>query len=175
VRQHKELRVLHWLRASAYGAAVAGGLLALAVGLMTAASVARRAITSMPIQGDVELVQLGMAIAISLCIAWCQLKSANIVVDFFTQKAPPSVNRALDGLGCLMLAVMYGVLSVRTLYGAFDVFEAFERSALLDLPAWWTYAWLAPGLALACVIALVQAWLHFTRRDMALLAGQSAP
>jgi TRAP-type C4-dicarboxylate transport system permease small subunit len=161
--------VLRWLRVSAWYAALAGGLLALAVGLMTVYSVVQRALTSQPIQGDIELVQLGIAISISLCIAWCQLRGSNIMVDFFTSKARPSVNRMLDGLGCLMLALMYGVLSVRTLYGAVAVYESFERTALLDLPGWWTYAWLAPGLALGCVIALVQAWLHFTQQDMKLL------
>jgi TRAP-type C4-dicarboxylate transport system permease small subunit len=161
------------LRASAWYAAVAGGLLSLAVGLMTVYSVVQRALTSQPIQGDIELVQLGIAISISLCIAWCQLRGSNIIVDFFTSKAPASVNRMLDGLGCLMLAVMYGVLSIRTLYGAVAVYESFERTALLDLPGWWTYAWLAPGLALGCAIALVQAWLHFTQQDMKLLTGDA--
>jgi TRAP-type C4-dicarboxylate transport system permease small subunit len=140
---------------------------------MTVYSVVQRALTSQPIQGDIELVQLGIAISISLCIAWCQLCGSNIIVDFFTSKAPASVNRMLDGLGCLMLALMYGVLSVRTLYGAVAVYESFERTALLDLPGWWTYAWLAPGLALGCVIALVQAWLHFTQQDMKLLTGDA--
>lgn len=164
--------MLKALRAIARYAAIAGGLLALVVGLMTVYSVVQRALTSRPIQGDIELVQLGISISISLCIAWCQLRASNIIVDFFTNKARPSVNRMLDGLGCLMLAVMYGVLSIRTLYGAIAVYESFERTALLDLPGWWTYAWLAPGLGLGCVMALVQAWMHFSQMDMQLLTGE---
>ena len=40
-----------------------------------------------PIQGDVELTQFGIAVCISLCLPWCQLHGANIIVDFFTQRA----------------------------------------------------------------------------------------
>jgi TRAP-type C4-dicarboxylate transport system permease small subunit len=36
--------------------------------------------------------------------------------------------------------------------------EAGETSMILDLPMWWTYASLAPGLALSALVALVQAW-----------------
>jgi TRAP-type C4-dicarboxylate transport system permease small subunit len=160
------------LRQVAWGAAVAGGLLALAVGLMTVYSVVQRATTSRPIPGDIELVQLGIAVSISLCIAWCQLQGANIIVDFFTQKAKPTTNRYLDGVGCLLIALMYGLLAVRTGYGAFAVRASQETSAVLDLPAWWTYAALAPGLTLGAVVALVQAWLHFTQQDMQTLDGK---
>jgi TRAP-type C4-dicarboxylate transport system permease small subunit len=161
------------LRRISWSAAVLGGMMALAVALMTTYSILQRYFTSKPLQGDIELVQLGIAISISLCIAWCQLQGGNIIVDFFTAKARPSVNRFLDGLGCLLLAIMYGLLSVRTMYGAVAVHGSYERTATLDLPGWWTYAWLAPGLALAAIIALTQAWMHFTQQDMALLKGDS--
>jgi TRAP-type C4-dicarboxylate transport system permease small subunit len=157
----------------AWWAALIGGAIALAVGSMTVFSIAKRAITSKPLQGDVELVQLGIALSISLCIAWCQVRGGNIIVDFFTQKVRASVNRFLDGLGALMLSVMYGLLSVRTLYGALAVYSSNETTPTLDLPGWWTYACLAPGLALAAVIALYQALLHFRNKDMSELTGQS--
>jgi TRAP-type C4-dicarboxylate transport system permease small subunit len=66
---------------------------------------------------------------------------------------------------------MYGVLSVRTLYGALAVSSAHETTPTLDLPMWWTYACLAPGLGLACVVALTQAWMHFSQQDMVSLTG----
>jgi TRAP-type C4-dicarboxylate transport system permease small subunit len=39
---------------------------------------------------------------------------------------------------------------------------------------WWVYASLAPGLALAALVALVQAGLHFTGRPLSLLTQPSA-
>jgi TRAP-type C4-dicarboxylate transport system permease small subunit len=161
------------LRHIAWSSAVLGGLIALLVGGMTVFSIAKRALTSKPLQGDVELVQLGIALSISLCIAWCQLRGSNIIVDFFTQKARPSVNRALDGIGCLLLATMYGLLSVRTIYGAIAIHSTKETTPTLDLPGWWSYACLAPGLALGAVIALYQAYMHFRHQDMSTLSGES--
>lgn len=159
------------LRNITHGAAVLGGLIALLVAVMTVYSITQRALTSRPLQGDIELVQLGIAISISLCIGWCQMHNANIIVDFFTQKASAKVLRTLDGMGCLLMAVMYGLLSVRTLYGALAVHQAHESTATLDLPMWWSYAWLSPGLALGAIVALLQAWMHFTQHDMASLSG----
>jgi TRAP-type C4-dicarboxylate transport system permease small subunit len=153
---------------------VCGGLIALAVGLMTVYSVAQRALITKPLAGDIELVQFGIALSISLCIAWCQLRGSNIIVDFFTQKATLKTNRWLDAVGCVFMALMYGVLSVRTLYGALAVSSAHETTPTLDLPMWWTYACLAPGLGLACIVAVIQAWMHFTEQDMESLTGQSS-
>ena len=162
------------LRTLTWSAAVIGGLIALLVGGMTVVSVALRFFTTQPIQGDVEMVQMGIAIAISLCIAWCQMRGANIIVDFFTQSARPAALRALDGLGCLAMAVMYCLLAWRTTVGAFAVHEAYETSMTLELPMWWAYAALAPGLALAALVALVQAWMHFTGQDLSRLHGQAS-
>ncbi len=134
------------------------------VAMLTAAmvvwSVVRRALTSNPIQGDVEMVQLGIAIAIALALPWCQLQRANIIVDFFTQRLPPRASRRLDALGCVFVALMCGLLAWRTAVGAIAVREGGETTMILALPMWWVYASLAPGLALAAVIALHQAWQH---------------
>lgn len=160
------LRKITWLFA------VLGGLVALAVGVMTVASVSLRFFTTQPIQGDVEMVQMGVAVAISLCIAWCQLRGANIIVDFFTQNASAHTTRWLDGLGCVLIAAMYGLLAWRTTIGAFAVHEVNETTMTLELPMWWAYASLAPGLMLAALVALVQAWLHFTGQDLQTLQGE---
>jgi TRAP-type C4-dicarboxylate transport system permease small subunit len=137
--------------------ALVGGLVASALALMTVVSIAGRALVSTPIQGDVELVQVGIALCISLCLPWCQLHGGNIIVDFFTQGLRPRVNRVLDGIGALLLALMCALLSVRTAAGAVAVHSASEQTMILGLPMWWTYAMLAPGLALTAVIGVWQA------------------
>jgi TRAP-type C4-dicarboxylate transport system permease small subunit len=148
----------------ARGFAVLGGLCAGAVALMVVVSIAGRALWSRPIQGDIELTQFGIALCISLCLPWAQVQRANIIVDFFTQKAGPAVLRGLDGLGAVLLALMVALLAWRTAVGAQAVREAHEATMILDLPMWWAYALLAPGLALTAVVALVQA---FTGTDTA--------
>jgi TRAP-type C4-dicarboxylate transport system permease small subunit len=134
-----------------------GAAAALLIGVMTTVSVLTRTLFKAPIPGDIEITQMGIALAISLCLPWCQLKSANIIVDFFTQKAGARTNRVFDAMGCLLLALMYALLSWRTGVGAAAVKAAGETTMIISLPMWWAYACLAPGLALAAGIALLQA------------------
>jgi TRAP-type C4-dicarboxylate transport system permease small subunit len=143
--------------------AVLGGLCAGVVALMAVVSIAGRALWAKPIQGDIELTQFGIALCISLCLPWAQVQRANIFVDFFTQKAGPAVLRGLDRIGAVLLALMVALLAWRTAVGAQAVREAHEATMILDLPMWWAYALLAPGLALTAVVALVQA---FTGTDV---------
>ncbi|MBU3724974.1 MAG: TRAP transporter small permease [Burkholderiaceae bacterium] len=137
--------------------AIVGALVAFVAGVITTVSVLGRALFFQPIPGDVEIMQFAVGLSISLCLPLCQYRGANIMVDFFTQRMAQSAVRRLDALGMLLLAAMYGLLSWRTSIGAISVREAFEATMILDLPMWWSYASLAPGLAFAGVIALMQA------------------
>ncbi len=154
--------------------AIIGAGLALLVAAMTTYSVISRWLTSKPIQGDVELTQMGIALAISLCVPWCQLRNSNIIVDFFTQKFSARKQSGLDGIGCILLALMCFVLAWRTAVGAASVNNAGETTMILGLPMWWVYVALAPGLALTAIICLVQAYLYFTNQSQLRLTGQSA-
>ena len=136
--------------------ALAGGAAACGLALLTVVSIAMRATVSKPIPGDVELMQMGIALCISLYLPWCQLGRANIIVDFFTTRLPQRPQRALDGIGSVMLAVMCLLLSARTAAGASAVHGAGETTMIIGLPMWWAYAMLAPGLALTALIALWQ-------------------
>ncbi len=136
--------------------ALAGAAVTLAVAAMVVASIVGRAGASAPIPGDVELTQFGVALAISLGLPWCQWQRANIIVEFFTQTLPPRAQQGLDAAGTVLLALMCALLAWRSAAGAVAVWEAHETTMILSLPMWWTYASLAPGLALAALIALWQ-------------------
>jgi TRAP-type C4-dicarboxylate transport system permease small subunit len=165
--------MLKFLRPLTWWFAVAGSVIAMMVGVMTAVSVVGRAVFKSPIQGDVEITQLAMALSISLCIPWCQLRGANIIVDFFTQNLRHRSIRLLDAMGVWMLALMCLLLAWRTGVGALAVRDAQESTMIMGLPMWWAYASLAPGLALAGLVALVQGWMHVT--DQALTDAQGDP
>jgi TRAP-type C4-dicarboxylate transport system permease small subunit len=154
------------LRPLTWWFAVIGSAIALAVAVMTTVSVVGRAFFKSPIQGDVELTQLGIALSISLCIPWCQLRGANIIVDFFTQDISTKKQGFLDAIGAALVALMCLLLAWRTGVGAMAVREAQESSMILGLPMWWAYASLAPGLALGGVVALVQAWMRLTNQAL---------
>jgi TRAP-type C4-dicarboxylate transport system permease small subunit len=142
---------------------VFGAGLALLTGFMTFTSVFMRAFLQTPIPGDVELTQMGIALAISMCLPWCQTQRGHILVDFFTQKSSVQSLRFMDSVGCLALAVMYGFLAWRTSVGAVSVREAGETTMIISLPMWWAYASLAPGLGLSALIALAQTIDHWTQ------------
>ena len=80
-----------------------GAFVALATGCLTCVSVVMRALWSTPIPGDVEMTQMGIAFAISMCLPYCQLQKANIIVDFFTQSTSKGTRSFLDAIGSLML------------------------------------------------------------------------
>lgn len=150
------------LRQLAELSAVAGCSCACAVAVLTVASVCGRAWLSSPVPGDIEITQFGIALCIALCLPWAQLRGSNILVDFFTQRASPRVQGVLDAFGSLLVALMVGLLALRTAAGAVAVQEAGEATMILDLPMWLTYAVLAPGLGLTAVIALWQIRLHLS-------------
>ena len=162
------------LRRLASGFAIIGGLSACAVAFLTAISIVGRALFNQPIQGDIELTQFGVALCISLCLPWCQLCGANIIVDFFTQRARERTLRRLDALGSLLLAVMVALLAWRAGAGALSVYAAHETTMILGLPMWITYAVLAPGLALTAAVAVVQAWQHWRGQHLDAVAEAGA-
>ncbi|WP_119153769.1 TRAP transporter small permease [Caldimonas tepidiphila] len=145
--------------------ALAGCLIGGAVALMTVASIVGRALFMTPVPGDIELTQFGIALCISLCLPWCQLRGGNIIVDFFTARASEGTQRRLDSLGSLLLASMMALLAWRTAVGAVSVHEAAETTMILGLPMWITYAVLAPGLALTLLIALAQGLLRLENHE----------
>jgi TRAP-type C4-dicarboxylate transport system permease small subunit len=151
--------------------ALAGVASAALVAGMVVASISARALLDRPISGDVELTQFGIGLCISLCLPWCQLRGANITVDFFTQRLPVARIRALDALGTLLVALMCALLAWRTGVGALAVRAAQETSMILELPMWWAYASLAPGLALTACIAALQTVLLLSGRSMVQMQG----
>lgn len=133
------------------------GLVTVALAAMAVWSIVGRTVWSGPVQGDVELMQLGIALAISLSLPWCQLHGGHLIVDFFTERLPARGRARLDAVGALLLAASCALLAWRSAAGALAVRAAGEETMILGLPMWWAYAMLAPGLALSAAIALWQA------------------
>lgn len=144
--------------------AVLGGLLLAGLALAVVGSIAGRACCDAPVPGDYELAQIAVAVAVSLCLPWCQLHRGHIAVDFFTTRLAPRRQIRLDALGALILALVCGLLAWRTGVGAADMFAAGETTMILGFPLWLGYAAAVPGLALAGVAALYGA-AHDWRRS----------
>ena len=150
----------HFLRTAARAFALLGAAIGLMVALVTVVSVIGRALLSRPIFGDVEIAQVGIALCISLCLPWCQLRRGHIIVDFFTQRLAAPRQWLLDAAGGVLMAIMCVLLAWRSAVGALSVHEAMETTMILGLPMWWAYAGLVPGLALSAVVAFWQSVLQ---------------
>ena len=137
--------------------AVIGGAVLIAMAIMTVVSVVGRTFFDSPILGDVELVQLGLAVCVATFLPYTQFRSANIIVDFFTTKASERAQRRMDCLGCVLYSVMTALIAWRVLAGGLLSRENQEISMLMSLPIWLPYVLMVPGLLLCTLVGLYQA------------------
>ena len=136
---------------------ILSGALLTAITLMTCYSLIGRNTTGDTITGDFELTGVATGAAIALFMPWCQLKKANIIVDFFTAKASENTVAQLDRLGALFMAATFALLTWRTYLGGMNAWVSQSGSMMLGFPEWIVYAAMTPPLALSAVIALTQA------------------
>jgi TRAP-type C4-dicarboxylate transport system permease small subunit len=141
--------------------AVLAGVLLTGITLMTCVSLIGRNTTGWTIVGDFELSGSAAGAAIAQFMPWCQVRRANIIVDFFTAKASEATNRRLDRLGALVLAACMGLLAWRSGIGGINAWKSGTGSMMLGFPEWTVYALMVPALALTAVIGLVQALRGF--------------
>lgn len=137
--------------------AVAAGLLLTAVTLMTCGSLIGRNFLGMTIVGDFELSGAAAGAAIALFMPYCQAQRGNIIVDFFTARAPAGTVRTLDRLGALLLALVMALLAWRTSLGGMSAWRSGSGTMLMGFPTWIVYAAMVPPFALTALIGLVQA------------------
>jgi len=133
--------------------AFAGGAVLTGLALMSVWSIGGRWLFSKPLQGDYELVQMGCAIFVALCLPYCQLKYGNIIIDFFTTKTSLRTQARLDAIGALLLGLVMLLVAWRTGVGLTSIRASGETTTILGMPTWWTYAGMFPGIALTAIVA----------------------
>lgn len=143
-----------WSMLSALG----GALVLLAVSVLSTYSVIGRWLFSSPVLGDVELVQMALAIAIAACLPYGQMRKAHIIVDFFTMRASARIKRILDFIAALLLAICAAILAWRSLIGGIETYQYGESTMILAWPLWWSFLTLGPGFFLLCLTSLYTAW-----------------
>lgn len=145
----------------AQACAILAGVLLTVVTVVTCISIVGRNATGWTLLGDYELTAVAAGAAIALFMPWAQLRRENIIVDFFTSRAPQRLNAVFDRFGALMLALVMFVLAWRTAIGCMSAYSAKTTSMMLGFPEWIVYAAMVPPLALTGVIALAQSTLGF--------------
>lgn len=95
-----------WLERICRLFALIGGVVLVAITLMSVASITGRSLFGKPVPGDFELVQIGCAICVAAFLPWSQLRGGNIIVDFFTVRAGTRIRAWLDVFGALLTAAV---------------------------------------------------------------------
>ena len=115
-----------------------------------------------PINGDFELVEMGIALAVFLFLPWCQLNQRHAAVDVFTRRALPGrINALLLLLWEGLLVGLLGLMSLRLYAGMNDRILYNETTFLLQWPVWWAYAACTIAGALATLVGLYSVRMRF--------------
>ena len=154
-------RVEHTLILASKFMAVSGGILFIVLIIMSLVSIIGRKLGLGPVNGDIELMQVGSAVAVTAFLPYCTLLGEHIKVDFFTEGMRNSLKRPIDGIAEILFAIVSAVLVWRTTLAAIATHESEEVTTLVSLPLWIPTALLIPGLVLMTLCALYRAYAHF--------------
>ena len=143
--------------------AVIGGLVLMALVLMTTASIIGRTVNKMlhspffqekltglsqglidmgigEINGNYELLEAGVAFAIFSFLPICQYYGAHATVDVFTSFLPARVNRWIMAFWEVVLATVIVLIIWRLYEGMQRYLGNGETTLFLQFPVWWAYA-----------------------------------
>lgn len=115
-----------------------------------------------PINGDFELVEMGVAFAIFAFLPLCQIYGGHATVDIFTSGLPKSINRLLEAFWEVVFAVVIILITLRLYAGFEGKFSNNEITYILQIPVWWGYlasliaAVGASVIAVYCAVARLQ-------------------
>ncbi len=138
--------------------AMCGALVLVALSVVTVVSVLGRYLFNTPITGDFEMVEVGCAIAVSTFLPYCQLKNGNVIVDFFTLRAPERIKNLLDAFGCILLTLAFAVLTWRLGLGGIDLYRYNDQTMILQIGTWWGFLVLVPCAALLTLVGALTTW-----------------
>lgn len=150
-----------WLLAASRALAYMGGAIMILLIAMSLVSIVGRKLFSLPIPGDLEIMQMGAAVAAAMFFPYCQMTDAHVRVDFFTTRLPARFRAALDGIAALLLGGVMLLLSWRTTVAALASKQSGDSSVMLGLPQWIAEALIVPSLVVFALTGLYIARRRF--------------
>ena len=135
--------------------ALLGGIVLLAIVLMTAWSATSGVVFNKPLQGDFELTEMGVAIAVFMFLPYCQLVGANVTADIFTAGAGPRTVALLELVSALIALGFSALLLWRMYLGLLDYRKYIETTTILHVPIWYAYIPILLSLALLALASLI--------------------
>jgi len=145
------------VRALARWLAIAGGLVLVAITIMTVVSILGRAFIwagLSPVPGDFELVEAGAGFAVFAFLPWCQLNRGHATVDLFTNYLSAGANRIIDLVSELAFGLVTILIAWRLWVGMFEKMEYGETTFILQFPIWWGMALCAAATIVGVIVSL---------------------
>ncbi len=143
--------------------AILGGLISVASALLVTASVSLRWLGYGSINGDFELVQIGVALSVFCFLPLSQARRANIMVDTFTGWLPARTQAAVDAFWDLVYAAFMALMAWCLMNGARDALSSGLNTAMLSVPLWPVFC-AAVLLIVVLVVTAVDTALQLLRR-----------
>ncbi len=139
--------------------AIAGGMVFVALVIMSIISIVGRKLFSHPIEGDMELLMMGAAIGSAAFLPVCELDDHHIKVDALTTWMSERGRAALDTLAHALLAAASALITWRSALYVEECYENMEVSTLLLVPIWQPVLLLVPSFVLLTLAALYRAFV----------------
>ncbi len=155
-----------WIEKLARFAAIIGGIVLIAIALITLVSVIGRALIPFglrPLRGQFELVEAGTLFAVCAFLPWCHLKKGHASVAVLTDFFGARINKILDFAGDFLLTVLALLMARQLGLGMFDKIEFGETSFLLRYPIWWSYGSALFGLSIWIIVGIWASLNSFNR------------
>ncbi len=157
--------------------ALAGGLVLIALIVLTSLSIVGRAINKFlhndffsqsftrpaqwlldlgvgEINGSYEVLEAGVAFAIFSFLPLCQFYGAHATVDVFTSMLSRGVNRWIAAFWEVVLAATIILVIWRLYEGMLRYLGNGETTLFLQFPVWWAYAASFAAGVVACIVAV---------------------
>lgn len=151
----------HLLFKASKVSAITGGLIFVAIVVMSIISIVGRKLFAAPVPGDVEVLQMAAAFASASFFAYCHLNGGDVKVDFFTAAASPATNHRLDALGSFLVGLVGALITWRAGAGALSIKDAGETSMILGWPVWVAQVLMLPGFLLMALAGFYMVGVHW--------------
>lgn len=116
--------------------ALCGGLVLIALVLLTAASALSNLFFNKPFPADYDMVKHFVAISAFTFLPYCQITYGNVTVDIFTERASDRAKAAMIVLASVIAGVIALLLLHRMWYGMLDYIEYRETMIWIRIPLW---------------------------------------
>jgi TRAP-type C4-dicarboxylate transport system permease small subunit len=123
--------------------------------LLTVADLFLRAVFSYPIQGMLELIELGLACTIFLALPAVFLRDEHLVVDVIDHLTRPGIVRLLDLIGALVSLGVLVVMAWQMLPLARTMHEFGDVTSDLSIPKIWYWVPVLVGVIASAVATAV--------------------